>query len=24
VDGNIKSRFLANEVMKQAGIKHHF
>jgi predicted RNA binding protein YcfA (HicA-like mRNA interferase family) len=24
VDSNIKSRHLANEIMKQAGIKHHF
>jgi len=24
VDGKIKDRHLANTVMKQAGIKHHF
>ena len=24
VDGKIKSRFTANEIMKQAGIKKHF
>jgi hypothetical protein len=24
VDGKIKSRHIANAVMKQAGIKHHF
>lgn len=24
VDGKIKSRYTANEIMKQAGIKHHF
>lgn len=24
VDGKIKSRHLANKIMKQAGIKHHF
>ena len=24
VDGKIKSRFTANEIMKQSGIKHRF
>jgi predicted RNA binding protein YcfA (HicA-like mRNA interferase family) len=24
VDGKIKDRMLANEIMKQAGIKYHF
>ena len=24
VDSKIKSRYMANEIMKQAGIKHHF
>ena len=24
IDGNIRSRELANAVMKQSGIKHHF
>jgi hypothetical protein len=24
VDGEIKSRHLANKIMKQAGIEHHF
>ncbi len=24
VDSKIKSRFTANEIMKQSGIKHHF
>jgi hypothetical protein len=24
VDGEIKSRFVANKIMKQAGIDHHF
>ena len=24
IDGNIKSRMLANAIMKQSGIKHHF
>ena len=24
VDGKIKSRYIANEIMKQSGIKYHF